>query len=78
MNEAWYRLAMILVATLGIWQGVMAIVFKLFTDKGPSVMTAVNYLPSPWCYVAAVGVIAAALALLGVLDALHKRVLARA
>lgn len=77
MNEAWYRLAMILVATIGIWQGVMAIIFKLFTNKGPSVMTAVNYLPIPWCYLAAIGVIVATLVVLGVLDTLHKRALAR-
>jgi hypothetical protein len=76
MNEAWYRLGMILTLAVGVWEGAMAIIFKLFTDKGPSVMTAVNYLPSPWCYLAAVGVMAAALAVIAVLDAKHKRVTA--
>lgn len=76
MNEAWYRLAMLLVLVAGVWEGVMAIVFRAFTDKGPSVMTAINYLPSPWCYVAAVGVILATVGILAVLDRAHKRVLA--
>ena len=73
MNEAWYRLAMILVATVGIWEGVMAVIFKLFTDKAPSPATAVNYLDEPWCYVGAAGVVVATLVVLALLDAAHKK-----
>lgn len=77
MNEAWYRLAMILVATAGIWEGVIAVIFKIFTDKAPGAATAVNYLPEPWCYLAAAGVVTVALVALGLLDTAHKRVLAK-
>ncbi|MFI9202290.1 hypothetical protein [Streptomyces sp. NPDC053048] len=75
MDEGWYRLGMLLVLVAGFWEGVMAIVFRVFTDKEPSVMTAVNYLPAPWCHIAAVAVMIVAFAVIAVLDARHKRVL---
>ncbi|MGS2643801.1 hypothetical protein [Streptosporangium sp. LJ11] len=77
MNEAWYRLGMLLVLAAGVWEGPLAIVFRVFTDKAPDVLTAANYLPAPWCYLAAAGATIAALAVIAVLDAAHKRVLAR-
>lgn len=77
MDEGWYRLGMLLTLVVGFWEGVMAVVFRLFTDKDPSVMTAVNYLAAPWCYVAAAGVAAVAFAVIAVLDAGHKKALAR-
>ncbi|MCA6096567.1 hypothetical protein LE181_30955 [Streptomyces sp. SCA3-4] len=77
MNEGWYRLGMLLVLVAGFWEGVMAVVLRLFTDKGPGVMTAANYLPGPWCYVAAAAVVAAAFAVIALLDAGHRKVLAR-
>ncbi|GIG65699.1 hypothetical protein [Phytomonospora endophytica] len=77
MHEAWYRLAMILVVTAGFWEGVMAAVFKLFTDKEPGVATAVNHLDEPWCYVGAAGVVLLTLVVLGFLDRAHKKALAR-
>ncbi len=75
MDEGMYRLAMLLVAVAGIWEGLIAVIFRLFTDKGPSVMTAANYLDAPWCYVVAGLVVVVALGLLSVLDKAHKRVL---
>lgn len=75
MNEAWYRLAMILVATVGIWEGVIAAIFKIFTDKEPGVATAVNHLPEPWCYLAAAGVVVVTLVVLALLDTAHKKAL---
>jgi hypothetical protein len=55
----------------------MAIIFKVFTTKEPSVLVAANYLPAPWCYVVAVAAAAAALAVIAALDTRHKKVLAR-
>ncbi|MGJ6962958.1 hypothetical protein ACSDR0_13710 [Streptosporangium sp. G11] len=77
MNEAWYRLGMLLVLAAGVWEGPIAIIFRLFTDKAPNVLTAANYLPAPWCHVAAAGAMIAAFALIVLLDAGHKRALAR-
>ncbi|MFI6512171.1 hypothetical protein ACIBCT_31600 [Streptosporangium sp. NPDC050855] len=73
MDEAWYRLGMLLVLIAGVWEGPMAIVFRLFTDKRPNVLTAANYLPTPWCYVAAVGAMIVAFAVIAFLDIRHKR-----
>ncbi|MFF3443040.1 hypothetical protein [Streptosporangium sp. NPDC002721] len=73
MNEAWYRLAMLLVLAAGVWEGPLAIVFRVFTDKAPSALTAANYLPAPWCYLAATGATVAALGVIALLDAAHKR-----
>ncbi|MEU8382710.1 hypothetical protein [Streptosporangium sp. NPDC048865] len=77
MNEAWYRLGMLLVLAAGVWEGPLAIVFRVFTDKAPDVLTAANYLPAPWCYLAATGAALAALAVIALLDTAHKRALAR-
>ncbi|WP_157518071.1 hypothetical protein [Herbidospora mongoliensis] len=73
MNEAWYRVAMLLTLVAGIWEGPIAIIFRVFTDKGPSWLVAANYLPAPWCYVVAVAAAVVALAVIAVLDTLHKR-----
>jgi hypothetical protein len=78
MHEAWYRFAMIVTLAVGFWEGPMAIVFRLFTDKAPTVLTAANYLPEPWCYIAAVAATVATLGALAFLDTRHKRRLARA
>ncbi|GAA4582071.1 hypothetical protein GCM10023194_15540 [Planotetraspora phitsanulokensis] len=78
MGEAWYRLGMLLTLAAGVWEGPVAIVFRLFTDKAPTVLTAADYLPTPWCYVAAAGATIAALAVIVVLDAGHKRAIGRA
>lgn len=69
MHDAWYRLAMLLTLAAGFWEGPMAIVFRVFTDRGPTVLTAANYLPEPWCYVAAAGAAGVTVAVLAVLDA---------
>ena len=78
MHEAWYRLAMVVTLIAGCWEGPMAIIFRVFTDKNPNVLVAANYLPAPWCYVAAVAAAAVALAVIAVLDVRHKRVLSAA
>ncbi|MBC2879134.1 MULTISPECIES: hypothetical protein [Streptomyces] len=77
MDEAGYRLGMVVAFTLGLWEGVIAIVYRAFTDKGPGVMTAVNYLPSPWCYVAGAAVVVAAAVIVEALDRGRKRLPAR-
>ncbi len=74
MNEAWYRLLMLLTLIAGVWEGPMAIIFRAFTDKGPNMLVAANYLPTPWCYVGAVAAAAVALAVIAVLDVRHKKV----
>lgn len=73
MNEGWYRLAMLLTLVAGVWEGPMAIIFRAFTDKGPNVLLAANYLPAPWCYVVAVAAALVAFAVIAVLDILHKK-----
>ncbi|WP_062430613.1 hypothetical protein [Herbidospora daliensis] len=73
MNEAWYRLAMLLTLVAGVWEGPIAIIFRVFTDKGPSWLVAANYLPEPWCYVVAVTAAAVAFAVIAVLDVRHKK-----
>ncbi|MFI1796309.1 hypothetical protein ACH427_02960 [Streptomyces sp. NPDC020379] len=77
MNEAWYRLGMLLVFIAGFWEGAAALFFRLFTAKEPSLMIAVNYLSAPWCYVGAVAVVLVTFAVVAVLDAGHKKALAR-
>lgn len=77
MNEAWYRLGMLLVLAAGVWEGLLAIVFRVFTDKAPNALTAANYLPAPWCYLAAVGATIVAFAVIVFLEAAHRRALAR-
>ncbi|GII55051.1 hypothetical protein Pth03_34400 [Planotetraspora thailandica] len=78
MGEAWYRLGMLLALAAGVWEGPLAIIFRLFTDKEPTVLTAANYLSAPWCYVGAVGAMIIALGVIVVLDAGHKRATGRA
>jgi hypothetical protein len=74
MDDGWYRLAMMLTLLVGIWEGPIAIAFRVFTDKGPNVMVAANYLPSPWCYVAAVGAAVVAFAVIAVVETQRKKV----
>ncbi|MEU4393720.1 hypothetical protein [Kribbella sp. NPDC023855] len=78
MDEGMYRLAMVGVAFLGIWEGLLTIIFRLFTSRPPNWLTAANHLDSPWCYVVAGGVIAVAVVLLSALDTARKKVLAKA
>jgi hypothetical protein len=78
VDDGWYRLAMILTLIAGIWEGPIAIIFRVFTDKGPSVMVAANYLPSPWCYVAAGAAAVAAFAVIAVLDTRRKKAMSAA
>ncbi|RAK29808.1 hypothetical protein B0I29_117134 [Actinoplanes lutulentus] len=72
MNEAWYRLAMLLVLVAGVWEGPVAIVFSLL-DRDPNWLTAANYLDAPWRYIAAVVVAGVAFGIIAVLDIRHKR-----
>ncbi len=74
MDDGWYRLAMMLTLLAGIWEGPIAIIFRAFTDKGPSVMVAANYLPSPWCYLAAVAAAVVAFAVFAALETRRKKV----
>ena len=76
MDDGWYRLAMLVTLFAGIWEGPIAIIFRVFTDKGPNVMVAANYLPSPWCYVAAVVAAVVAFAVIAVLETRRKKVMA--
>jgi hypothetical protein len=75
VDDGWYRLAMVLTLLAGIWEGPIAIIFRVFTDKGPNVMVAANYLPSPWCYVAAVAAAVIAFAVIAVLETRRKKVM---
>ncbi|MET8143620.1 hypothetical protein ABZU32_25240 [Sphaerisporangium sp. NPDC005288] len=68
---------MLLVLAAGVWEGPIAIVFRLFTDRAPNLLTAANYLPTPWCYLTAVGATLTALALVALLDTKHKKVISR-
>ncbi|MBZ4321840.1 hypothetical protein [Streptomyces huiliensis] len=77
MDEGWYRLGMVVAFTLGLWEGVIAIVYRAFTDKEAGVMTAVNHLPSPWCYAAGAVVAVVAVVVVGALDRGRKRLLER-
>jgi hypothetical protein len=77
VDEAWYRLGMVVVLFLGVWEGVIAIIFRVFTDKGPNPLVAVNYLPGPWCYVVAVAAVVTAFVVIAVLETRRKEVLAR-
>lgn len=73
MDDGWYRLGMLLTLVAGIWEGPIAIIFRLVTDKGPSPFVAANYLPAPWCYVAAVAAAAIAFAVIAALEGRRKR-----
>ncbi|KUL27033.1 hypothetical protein [Actinoplanes awajinensis] len=78
MNEAWYRLAMMLTLFVGLWEGPLAIIFRVFTDKAPHVLVAANYLPAPWCYVVAVAAAGAAFALIAVLQIRREKLMSAA
>ncbi|WP_430782432.1 hypothetical protein [Actinoplanes sp. G11-F43] len=73
MDDGWYRLAMLLTLAAGVWEGPIAIIFRVFTDKGPSVMVAANYLPAPWCYAAATAAALAAFAVIALLETRRRR-----
>ncbi|MER5785654.1 hypothetical protein ABT104_28660 [Streptomyces mobaraensis] len=77
MDEAGYRLGMAVAFMLGLWEGVIAIVYRAFTDKEAGVMTAVDYLPTPWCYVAGGAVVLVAGVVVEALDRGRKRLPAR-
>ncbi len=78
MDDGWYRLAMLLTLIAGAWEGPIAIIFRAFTDKGPNVLVAANYLPAPWCYVIAVAAGAVAFAVIAVLETSRKHAVAAA
>jgi hypothetical protein len=59
---------MVVALFLGVWEGVMAIIFRMFTDKGPNPLVAANYLSSPWCYVVAVAAAVTAFTVIAVLE----------
>ncbi|MFF7725321.1 hypothetical protein [Streptomyces sp. NPDC008001] len=77
MHESWYRLLSIVVFVVGLWEGPLAVVYRLVSDDGGTVLRAANYLPSPWCYVVAAGASVVAYAVLAVLDTGRKKALAR-
>ncbi|MEU4602820.1 hypothetical protein AB0F43_07570 [Kribbella sp. NPDC023972] len=77
MDEGWYRFAMVVVAFFGVWEGVITLIFRLWTDKEPTALTAANHLDAPWCYIVAAGAIVVALALLAVLGNARAKVLAK-
>lgn len=68
MDDGWYRLAEILVATIGIREGLVTMILKLIGGHAPNWGSLPLYLPGPWCYVVAGGVIVVAFAALVVLD----------
>lgn len=73
MDDAGYRLAMLLTLAAGVWEGPIAIIFRVFTDKEPMFLTAANHLPSPWCYVAAAAAAGAAFAVIAALETRRRR-----
>lgn len=75
MDDGWYRLAMICTLVAGVWEGPIAIIFRVFTDKGPNVMVAANYLSAPWCYVVAVAAAVVAFAVIALLETRRKQVM---
>ncbi|MFH8788667.1 hypothetical protein [Streptomyces roseoverticillatus] len=77
MHEAWYRVMSIVVLIVGVWEGPLAIVYRLVSGDEGTVMRAANYLPSPWCYVVAVVAALLLYGVLAVLDTGHKKALAR-
>ncbi|MDR6318415.1 hypothetical protein J3R03_002611 [Actinoplanes couchii] len=69
---------MVLTLFVGVWEGPIAIVFRVFTDKGPNVLVAANYLPSPWCYLVAVAAATIAFAVIAVLETRRKKAMSAA
>jgi hypothetical protein len=78
MDDGWYRLAMLLTLVVGMWEGPIAIVFRVFTDRGPNPLVAANYLPAPWCYVAAVAAAALAFAVIALLETRREKAVSAA
>lgn len=78
MDDGWYRLAMIFTLLAGVWEGPMAIIFRVFTDRRPNAMMAANYLPSPWCYVVAVAAAFVAFAVIAILETRRKKTMSAA
>ncbi len=77
MHEAWYRVMSIVVLVVGVWEGPLAILYRLVSDDEGTVLRAANYLPSPWCYPAAVTAAVLLYGVLAVLDAGREKALAR-
>ena len=75
-DDGWYRLAETVVALVGIREGLVTIGLKLIGRNNPNWGSLPLYLPTPWCYVAASGVIVIAFAVLVGLD--KARLAARA
>ncbi|GAA3576924.1 hypothetical protein GCM10022222_72040 [Amycolatopsis ultiminotia] len=73
MNEVWYRVLEIAVATVGIRAGIAPILSRLFGDGNPSWLAFVNYLGQPWCYLAAVGVLVVSVVAVVVLEGMRKK-----
>ncbi|WP_329429407.1 hypothetical protein OG339_12050 [Streptosporangium sp. NBC_01495] len=65
------------VLAAGVREGPPAIIFRVFTDRAPNALTAADYLPAPWCHLAAAGATIAAFAVIVLLDARHRRASAR-
>jgi hypothetical protein len=56
------------VGVVGIREGLVAIILKLIGRDSPNGGSLALYLPSPWCYVVASGVVVVAFAVLVVVD----------
>ena len=76
MDEAWYRVGMVVALFLGVWEGPIAIIFRVFTDKGPNPLVAANYLAGPWCYVVAGAAAVIAFGVIAFLETRRTRALA--
>ncbi|TJZ45158.1 hypothetical protein FCH28_27705 [Streptomyces piniterrae] len=77
VDEGWYRLLSVLTAFAGIWEGPLAITYRLVSGDDGTPLRAANYLPGPWCYLVAVAAALVAFAVLAVLDNGRKKALAR-
>ncbi|HEX4221663.1 MAG TPA: hypothetical protein VHZ97_04830 [Pseudonocardiaceae bacterium] len=66
--DGWYRLAETVVAIIGIREGLVAVFMRLIGRTEPSWLSLPLYLPNPWCYLVAAGVVVAAFLALVVLD----------
>lgn len=78
MDDGWYRLGEIVIATIGIREGVVAIVMQLI-GRGHADWTSLPlYLPNPWNYTAAAGVVVVAFIALAALGRARLAAVARA
>lgn len=68
MNDGWYRLAEMVVAIVGIREGLVTIILKLIGGHEPNWGSLPLYLPKPWCYLVATSVIVVAFGAVVVLD----------